>query len=443
MKQLLLGVLLLFGVQSSSPEINFFSPRQDIEIGTESSKEAEKQLSIVREAPLNQYIRSIAQRVLLNSAPRHFQYRFLIVNSNEIGSVGFPNGDIYIYRGLLSMASNDDEVAAIIAHEIGHIVSRHATSQLSRQLIIQAPFSLSSGLPTTEEWKDQLTRLGIVFGVNAPFLHYSPDQEVQAATVASRILTAARFEPQSLEAIFGKAVEAGKKNDEPLATFPFQHPVTQLTKTDSDPEGMRGSTLPHRRSTSEFRAFRSLLMKLPKPAEKEISVDLTTDALPNVFNHPSYKLNYPENWQITRIPPNGAIITAPDGLRTSTTGDDVSLGAMIDIFDLSTLDKPLPLEQSTNRLIVHLRQRNITVRAVPGAQSPTLIHDEPALRTVLLRGGTFWTRNSKRTESSEVLWLVTRMYYSNLFYMVFVASEEEFPAQQQVFEQMIRSVQIK
>ena len=59
-----------------------------------------------------------------------------------------------------------------------------------------------------------------------------------------------------------------------------------------------------------------------------------------------------------------------------------------------------------------------------------------------LRGGQVRNGNTAVTEPSEVLWLVTRIYYDNLFYMVFVASEEDFPDQQALFEQIIRSVQI-
>jgi hypothetical protein len=46
-------------------------------------------------------------------------------------------------------------------------------------------------------------------------------------------------------------------------------------------------------------------------------------------------------------------------------------------------------------------------------------------------------------KDSEVAWVVTRMYYQSLFYMVFVAPEDEFPMYQPVFEQMIRSVRMR
>jgi Zn-dependent protease with chaperone function len=455
MKQALLGAIIFLVAQSApqstqrsvqptatpSTEINFFSPKQDIEIGADSALEAEKELTLVRDLHVNQFLRSIVQRVVPNSPTRALRYRFQIVNSNDVSSLGFPNGTVYLYRGLLSLASNEDEVAALVAHEVAHIALRHPTKQLSRQLLVQAPISISNGLPTMEEWKDQLGKLGIVFGVNAPFLHYNPEQEVEAAALASELLSSARFDEQALTTVFQKVKEAGKNPDEHVPTFLYNHRVPE-SNPESDPEAARVGGLRVKRPTPEFRAFSVALDRLPKPVEKEPE-DLNTDALPNLYSHPQnyYKLNYPDNWQITRTLNDGAIIAAPDGLLSTRSGDDVTHGVMFDMFDLSTSDKPLTLEQATNRLIVYLRQRNQTVRAVPGAQTPTLLHNEPALRTVLLRGGLVRNGNADVIEGREVLWLVTRMYYQNLFYMVFVAPEEEFPTHQQMFEQMIRSVQ--
>jgi len=455
MKQALLGAIIFLVAQSapqstqrsaqptvtSSTEINFFSPKQDVEIGADSALEAEKELTVVRDLHLNQYLRSIVQRVVPNSTARSQRYRFQIVNSNDVSSLGFPNGTVYLFRGLLSLASNEDEVAALVAHEVAHIALRHPTKQLSRQLLVQAPISISNGLPTMDEWKDQLGKLGIVFGVNAPFLHYNPEQEVEAVSIASQLLSAARFDEQALTTVFQKVKEAGKNPDDHVPTFLYNHRVPE-SNPEADAEAAKVGGPRAKRQTPEFRAFRVALDRLPKPVAKEPE-DLNIDALPNLYSHPLnyYKLGYPDNWQITRTLNDGAIIAAPDGLLSTRSGDDVTHGVMFDMFDLSTSDKPLTLEQATNRLIVYLRQRNQTVRLVPGAQTPTLLHNEPALRTVLLRGGLVRNGNADVIEGRETLWLVTRMYYQNLFYMVFVAPEEEFPSHQQMFEQMIRSVQ--
>jgi len=427
------------------PGINFFSIEQDIDIGNESAAEAKKQLNVVKDVQINQYIRAIGQRVLAGSSSNMIRHEFYVVNSNDVNSLAFPNGAIFLYRGLLSLTSNDAEIAGIVVHELGHVMSRHATSQLSRQLLVQAPVSIAAGLPSGDGWKDQLTRLGVVFGINAPFLHYSPEQEIEASKIAAKLLAAAHFDPDGFDRVVQKVIDAGKKSEGPMQAFLYNHAITlENGKEEVERDPIDTSLVRNPRSSAEFRTFQTELSKLPKPLNDKPPV-VMADPMPNAFHHPSnyYRLNYPDGWQVVRTGQNGAIIAAPGGLNTTTAGDDVAYGVMVDMFDLSTSDKPLTLEQATDRLIVYLRQRNQTVRAVPGAQSPVFINDELGLRTVLLRGGLVRNGNSTLTEPSEVLWLVTKMYYQNLFYMVCVAPEEEFPSRQPIFEQIIRTIQIR
>ena len=446
MRIFLLGVLLLLtkghaqtpaAVQPSttalvSSGINFFSVKQDGEIGLELSREAERVLPLVRDAGTNRYLYYIAQRLRRNPAEAAGPFRIRIVNSKEINSVAFPGGAIYINRGLIEITSNEDELAAILAHEIGHVVARHATAQLSRQLLVQAPVSIAAGLPTTEAWKDQLTKLGINFGVDAPFLRYSRDQELEAKIIATRLLTTARYDTNALEAVFDKINGS---------TFVFNHPHSENVPEDLDVEIER--TLPAAprppHATAEFRSFQATLQKIVYPIiEKEPEEAVASDATSSIFTHPMdyYRLGYPSGWQVSRTGPNGAIIAPSDGVQSSRAGDDVTHGVMLDLFDLSVADHSLTLEQATNRLIVYLRQNNQSLRIVPGAQRQTLISDEPGLRTVMLG-------KSGSSNSAEVVWVVTRLYYQNLFYMVFVAPEDEFPSYEPIFEQMIRSAQLR
>jgi hypothetical protein len=124
MKSLLLGALLLL---TSGQSVNFFSLKQDVEIGSVASKEAEQVLPLIRDGNLNRYFRSIGQRITRSPSLPTLQYRFRIVNSKELNSLGFPGGSIYVNRGLIEVAANDAEVAAILAHEIGHVAARHGT----------------------------------------------------------------------------------------------------------------------------------------------------------------------------------------------------------------------------------------------------------------------------------------------------------------------------
>ena len=427
-----MGVLLLL---TNGRSVNFFSIKQDIEIGSESSKEAEQSLPLVRD---DAYLRAIGERLIQNRSIPALRYRFRIVNSKDVNSLGFPGGPIYIYRGLLQSASNDDEVAAILAHEIGHIASRHGTAQLSRQLIVQAPIAIAAGLTATEAWKEQLGKLGISLGIDAPFLRYSRDQELEASLMALHLMSDARFDPNALRTLLETVNETRTGETSRAPAFVFDHPQSETLAQEIAEEIERFVAPPHAHASAEFRTFRAGLQKLPYPAAKNAAAEPSLDSTAKVFTHPQdfYRLGYPDGWQVARTGTNGAIIAPIDGVQSSRNGDDVTHGVMFDLFDVAVPDRSLTLEQATNRLIVFLRQRNQSLRIVPGAQTQTLISDEPGVRTVMIG-------KSNASNSSEVVWVVTRLYYQSLFYMVFVAPEDEFAMYQPTFEQMIRSVRLR
>ena len=436
MAKVLLGVLLLL---TNGRGVNFFSLKQDVEIGAESTKDAEQSLPLIRDLNLEGYFRAIGRRLSQNHSLPALAYRFRIVNSREVNSLGFPGGGVYIYRGLLQTASNDNELAAILAHEIAHIASRHGTAQLSRQLIVQAPIAIAAGLPATEAWKEQLGKLGISLGIDAPFLRYSRDQELEAGLLAVRVMADARFDPNAFRIFLEKVNEMQTGEASRAPAFVFNHPQSETMAAEIGEEiEQLPATLRRSRPSPEFRTFQTNLQRLPYPVAKTAVADPRPDSVSKIFAHPQdfYRLGYPDGWQVTRTGPNGAIIAPADGVQPSRNGDDVARGVMFDLFDIALPERSLTLEQATNRLIVFLRQRNQSLRVVPGAQTQMLVSDDPGIRTVIIE-------KANASNSSEVVWVVTRLYYQSLFYMVFVAPEDEFAAYQPTFEQMIRSVRLR
>jgi len=437
MTSVLLGILV--ALLTTGRSVNFFSLQQDIEIGSELAKEAEQSLPLMRDANIDAYSRVIGQRLVQNRSLPALPYQFRIVNSKEVNSLGFPGGAVYIYRGLLQTASNDDELAAILAHEIGHIASRHGTAQLSRQLIVQAPIAIAAGLSPTEAWKEQLGKLGISLGIDAPFLRYSRDQELEAGLMAVRLMADARFDPNAFRTLLEKVYEGQSSDPSRAPAFIFNHPQSETIAPEISEEIERFATpARHARASAEFLAFLAGLQKAVYPAAKAPAVDPAPDSTSKIFTHPQeyYRLAYPDGWQVTRTTADGAIIAPVDGVQFSRNGDDVTHGVMVDMFDIAIPDRSLTLDSATNRLIVFLNQRSQSLRIVPGAQTQMLVSNEPGVRTVVIGKG-------DSTNSPEVLWVVTRLYYQSLFYMVFVAPEDEFAMYQPVFEQMIRSVRLR
>src|SRR5215831_2284122 len=280
MTRLLLGALLLL---TTGRSVNFFSLKQDVEIGEESSREAERSLQFIKTFAVNQYVNTIGQRILQNRALPALKYHLQIVNSKDVSSLGFPGGEIYLYRGLVELASNDDELAAIVAHEVSHVASRHGTQQLSRQLLVQEPIAIAAGVPISEVWKEQITKLGISLGVDAPFLRYSRDQELEASLMAVGLMANAQFDPNAFRTLL-------EKINETQTAFVFNHPQSQDFAPELADEIDRLAVPAHRaRPTVAFQGFRTALQKIPPAVLAKAVPPATPDLaepLPNVFTHP-------------------------------------------------------------------------------------------------------------------------------------------------------------
>jgi Zn-dependent protease with chaperone function len=424
------------GQQTPSMSVNFFSLQQDREIGLESIKVADRELPLVRSRIVNTYVKTIAARLAWFSPLQSIQYRIQVVNSKTISTLTYPGGPIYVDRGLLELASNEHEVAAIVAHEIAHAAARHGTQQLSRQWLVQAPASILAGLPGSAGWKDQLQSLGISLSPHPSFLRYSSNQEIEANRIAVQILFKSVYSPYALPAILEKINGLATAESRVLPAYVYDHPqgseaaqqlISEIEKVKAVSRNLKPS--------AEFLEFHATLMSWALPPEVPAPPAVTDTLVSIPYRHPDayYKLLYPDGWQATPYGSNGAII-APVAPGSRRSGNDIQVGVMFDLFDIS--ERPMTLEQATDRLLVKLLQRNPTLQVISGAQPLMLMGGEPALRTVLIG-------QSESSNSPEISWVVTRVYYQTLFYIVCVAPQKDFEKRQPTFEQILRSIELK
>lgn len=137
-------------------------------------------------------------------------YHFLILDSGEINAFGAPGGLILVSRGLLDCAQGEDEVAAILAHEIGHVSLKHGLKAISKARWTEAALKIgsfaaqNSGSATLRELTANFG--GVIDDVVTTMVNsgYSKDLEKQADLEAIRILDAVGYDPGALAKILGR-----------------------------------------------------------------------------------------------------------------------------------------------------------------------------------------------------------------------------------------------
>src|SRR5262245_49912535 len=115
------------------PGTNSYTPQQDVEIGREVAKEAERELALIDNISASNYISRLGQTLVAKSPNEYkFPFYFKIVDDKSINAFALPGGPIYVHRGAIEAADNEAQIAGVMAHEIGHIVLRHGTNQATK-----------------------------------------------------------------------------------------------------------------------------------------------------------------------------------------------------------------------------------------------------------------------------------------------------------------------
>ncbi len=117
------------GGRKGQREVLLRTRYDDARVGREASKDVSAEMGILDDEALNAYVNEIGRKLLRGMPRRPFRYEFHVVDQFEPNAFALPGGYIFISRGLLALANNEDELACVIGHEITHAAHRHAAAR--------------------------------------------------------------------------------------------------------------------------------------------------------------------------------------------------------------------------------------------------------------------------------------------------------------------------
>lgn len=434
-----------FARYNPKPGMNFFSPEQDVQLGQQNAAEVEKQMPILKDAQLNQYIQRLGQKLVAH-APQvngvQYPFSFKIVNQKEINAFALPGGPIYVNLGTIQAADTEAQLAGVIGHEMGHVIMRHSTNQASKQMLAQAPLAVLGG--KFGGGLGQLAQLGIGFGLNSVFLKYSRQAESQADLIGTDIIHDAGYDPRAMAQFFEKLEsQGGARGPQFLSDHP--NPGNRAEAVSAE-----AATLPrmnYQGDSSDFRAVKAKVSGMKGLSAQEIqqqqkqggvgsqasggTIARSSDVKPSSNYKPldtsAFTITYPDNW--TPTGDNSSITIAPKG---GAANGAIAYGVVI---SGAQLQQGTSLEDATNQLAAQMAQQN-GLKALGNGENFTL-NGKPA-RSIVFQG------NSPLQGEQERDWLVTQQGANGtLMYLVFVSPEKDFKSLQPSFEKMLRSFRMK
>jgi predicted Zn-dependent protease len=236
---LLLGAIVLFACTSdiipATGERRYlgYTWQQETELGKQASKQVAALFGVYRDPKLERYVNDVGNRVLATShlrrpgAEEQFQrtpVTFTVLDSPIINAMALPGGYIYVTRGMLSHLNNEDQLASVLAHEIGHVTARHAARQAWQQQLGQglllggALLGQGLGLPAQD-----ILNLG---GMAAQllFLRYSREDELEADQLSVEYSSLAGYDPAEVIYFFQTLNRIQEKEGQGMPNFLSTHP---------------------------------------------------------------------------------------------------------------------------------------------------------------------------------------------------------------------------
>ncbi|GAB6072116.1 M48 family metalloprotease [Venenivibrio stagnispumantis] len=212
---------------------------------------------------VRKYISNLGWKIA-TVTPRKLDYKFYIVNSNELNAFALPGGFIFINKGLVEKLNNESELAGVIAHELGHVNARHHAKFLEKQYGINILLNILSISISNSQYYNVVMNLASI-SANLLTLKFSRDQESEADALGVRFSYQAGYDPNGLVETFYIFKELEKSSPpEWLLTHPLPDTRIQNVKNLI-------ATYPKRaflkKDSQEFQYIKSKILKQNKSFE--------------------------------------------------------------------------------------------------------------------------------------------------------------------------------
>jgi beta-barrel assembly-enhancing protease len=463
---LMLALTLAAGVAEAQTKINpgwnMFSPQQDVEIGAQSATEAERQLPILNDREVENYVNSIGQRLAANAGGPQFQYRFRVVNASDINAFALPGGYIYLNRGIIDNARTEGEVAGVLAHEIAHSALRHGTHQASKAYAAQAGLQILGGLLGGKVGNNTAQILNTVGGVglNALFLKFSRELETQADVRGAQILAASGYTPADMVSFFNQLakVDTARKT-----TWLSHHPAPpdRIARIEKERQLLKEPATP----TQNVARLNSVQSRLRGYGAAPTMAQIAQGARPTggSANNPpmtsssgigrveapsrswrqytnrtgSYALAHPANWRVYDSGGFGVTIAPEGGVGNVSGRSEVVYGAIVNHYEPQQSGGRVTMESATTDLLNQIRQASPHLRVVSGSTKQLRTESGASALAASLRG------RNPNTRIDERVTVVTRaLPDGHLMYLVFVTPEADAANYSSVLNQMANSIQV-
>jgi len=236
---MLTTLLMLTACTSSSTgrkQVMLFSDTELDKMGATSFEDMKTKTPISKDKAVNDFVQCVAKAITNNVAKSVHKgdWEVVVFDSTQVNAFALPGGKIGVYTGILNVTENQDQLGAIIGHEVGHVIEHHSNERLSAsklQNMGMAAATAAVGMADIENkglWMAGLG-VGLQYGVIMP---YGRAHESEADIVGQDLMARSGFEPSASIKLWQNMAKLSKGAP---AEFMSTHPsnetrIKQLTE---------------------------------------------------------------------------------------------------------------------------------------------------------------------------------------------------------------------
>ena len=231
-----LGSLMLASCATSPTGRSQFIYMPDTQVdqmGLQAFDSMKSKNPVSRNPGYNQFAQCVATAITQQTGGR---WEVVVFEDESLNAFALPGNKIGVHTGLINLVDNADQLAAVIGHEVGHVLSRHSNERLSQETAVSTGLSMVQAVTQPQTALGQ-TALGLL-GVGAQYgviLPYSRIHETEADTIGLDLMAKAGFDPRQSITLWLK-MDRASQGGQPIE-FMSTHP-SHASRIDSLQQGM-------------------------------------------------------------------------------------------------------------------------------------------------------------------------------------------------------------
>ena len=351
--------------QLPSPGTTSITRQQQQQLGFQAAGEVYKQMPVLPDSsPETQYIRQIGQRlVAVIPKENSWPFQFHVVAQKEINAFALPGGEMFVNIGTINAASNEAELAGVMAHEMSHVYMQHSAKQIQKAQLTQGLAGIAGAiLGDRGGVLGSLGQTGIQIGAGMVMLKYSRSDEAQADDVGARILYRAGYNPQALADFFKKLQAQGGTPPQFLSDHP--NPGNREAAIQKEIQPWPPTT--YRTDNSAFAAAHSQAVQVKAYSADEIAKGAKAGQWTSLNKQNGAVLQPPPGMTVSQITQNGSAAPgtqAPSATAKPVAWSDVAPSSSFVLADLGVVQMVRP----ANWKVIAPQQEGQSVTIAPQA----------------------------------------------------------------------------